>query len=413
MFVYQQALPARTLLPLTSAQSGIFHHQCQHDGNPFYNVGGYIRLDRPNLGRLRRAHARLVETYEVFKLRIVMNDAGVHQTHSVKVNTDLALVDLSAWHDPERAAQAWLDDLFSTSIALEDGELYRSTLLKLSDSLFFYVGMGHHIALDGIGFVNWGTTLARFYSDVSGAWLPGEAELSNAELVGRDGAYRNSGRYQKDRDYWARKVGYFNDGLFSRAYGDQQGHARSAREVLPVTPQLQAKLLALCETLGVERHQLVLAMLTVYFSQSYNADSVVIGTPLHGRHAEAEKAKIGLFTQMLPLLVEVEAANCVAGLLEQIQRAQRELLRHRRFPVMEVANDPHNPRAKNQLFDFAYSYLPVGQDLLFEGQPGRLVYCSHGHEQLPLLVTYWDAHGTDGSALFFDYNLGYFSGPEI
>ncbi|MBM7093246.1 hypothetical protein JTP67_33040, partial [Streptomyces sp. S12] len=83
----------QTWLPLTSAQSGIFHHQCRNEGNPFYNVGGYIRLERPDLERLRAAHARLVQTFEAFKLRIAVDETGVRQMHAAAVDTDLALID--------------------------------------------------------------------------------------------------------------------------------------------------------------------------------------------------------------------------------------------------------------------------------------------------------------------------------
>lgn len=408
-------IQVRMRLPLTSAQSGIFHHQCRNEGNPFYNVGGYIRLESCDIDRLRLAHARLVETFEVFRIRIAVDDAGAHQTHAAAATAELALVDLSARPDPQAAADAWLDELFSTCLPVESGELHRAALLKLSDELHFYVGMGHHIALDGIGFVNWGAALARFYEDPSGDWLPRFAEVSYAELVERDRAYRDGDRYEKDLRYWAQKAQGFNDSLFSGVHDDAMPEARdrSARETLLLTPQLRAQLAAQSAAFGVERHQFVLALLSIYFSQSYRSDSVVVGVPLHGRQSEGERNKIGLLTQMLPLLVTVDPAAPAAGTLATIRHAQRELMRHRRFPVMEVANHPLNPRPKDQLFDFAFSYLPVGEDPSFGGTPGRLVYCSHRHEQVPLLVTYWDALEDDGSALFFDYNLGHFSAGDI
>ncbi|UXI66228.1 non-ribosomal peptide synthetase [Tahibacter amnicola] len=405
----------QTLLPLTSAQSSIFHHQCHNEGNPFYNVGGYIRLENPDVDRLTRAHARLVGSFEAFRLRIVVGEAGVHQTHAASCTVELPLVDLSAQDDPQGAAADWLEELFTTCIPLEDAPLYRAALLKLTEHLYFYVGMGHHIALDGIGFVNWGAALARFYGAPSEGSLDLPLEVPNAALVERDQAYRSSDRYVKDRRFWTQKTRGFNDSLFPALQGDvpAQTRRRSAREVLPISPALQATLSTLGAKLQVERHQLVLAVLAVYFSQSYCSDSVVIGIPLHGRHDEGERAKIGLLTQMLPMLVEVDPTASVAGVVGAIRRGQRELLRHRNFPIMEVANDPGNPRPKDQPFDFAFSYLPVGDDPLFDGKPGQLVYCSHHHEQMPLLVTYWDAQDAAGSALFFDYNLGHFPAAEI
>jgi amino acid adenylation domain-containing protein len=405
----------KTRLPLTLAQSSIFHHQCHNEGVPFYNVGGYIRLENPCIERLMSAHARLVQSFEAFGTRIHIDTHGVFQSIVENRTRDLPLVDLSARQCPQQAADEWLEQLFSSCIPLENNELYRSYLLKLTDTLHYYVGMGHHIALDGIGFVNWAEALARIYSDSSQQELQNRAEFPIRLLVDRDLAYHGSERYERDRRYWGEKLTRFNDCLFPlpQHHSQHNATARSRREILDLSPQLHSKLMVLSERVGAERHQLVLALLAVYFSQIYSADSVVFGTPLHNRHSEEERAQIGLFTRMVPLLVEVAGEDTLARVLEKNRRAQQELLRHRHYPIIEIANHPQNRRDKNQLFDIGYSYLPVGRDPLFDSSPGKLVYCSHHHELSPLLVTYWDAQGAAGTAFHFDYNLAYISPGEI
>ncbi|WP_295936065.1 non-ribosomal peptide synthetase, partial [uncultured Xanthomonas sp.] len=406
-----------TWFPLSSAQSGIYLHQCKEQENPLYNVGGYIRLDRPDVPRLQRAHARLVRTHEAFRIRIHVADTqdGARQSliDGSAVGCDLCLIDLSARKDPNAAAEAWIDALFAQCIPLEDAELHRAALLKLSDSVYWYVGMAHHIAVDGMGFVNWAHTLARYYDEDGADASATMDEPSYADLAARDADYLGSAQYERDRRYWSGQVARFPDGVFANDMTAVADNAkRSVRQRMPLTPQLYRKLGELATRLGVESHAVLLGVLSVYFSQCYSADALVIGIPQHGRQGARERAKIGLFTQMLPLVVEPDVHAGMASLLDCIGRGQRQLLRHRRYPLTGILHPSGNRRPHGQPFDFAYSYVPAGAALAFDTVPAQLVYCSHDHEPNPLLATFWDGGSADSSILL-DFNLGCFSVSHI
>jgi amino acid adenylation domain-containing protein len=410
-------LSVHTWFPLSSAQSGIYLHQCKEQGNPLYNIGGYIRLERPDVARLQRAHARLVRTHEAFRIRVHVADTqdGARQSliDGDAVSDDLPLVDLSTRRDPHAAARAWIGALFAQCIPVEDAELHRAALLKLSDSVYWYVGMAHHIAVDGMGFVNWAHRLARYHDeDGADASAPAD-EPSYAELAARDADYLGSAQYERDRRYWSDQAARFPDSLFADDMTSVADDARrSVRRRMPLTPQLYRKLGELATRLGVEAHAVLLAVLSIYFSQCYSADALVIGIPQHGRQGARERAKIGLFTQMLPLVVELDIHAGMASLLDRIGRGQRELLRHRRYPLAGILHQPGNRRPHGQPFDFAYSYVPAGAGLAFATVPAQLVYCSHDHEPHPLLATFWDGGSADSSILL-DFNLGCFSAAHI
>lgn len=411
----EKEFPVQIKTPLTSVQSAIFHHQCRNGNSAFYNVGGYIDLDNLNIERLRVAHARLVETFEVFRLRIDVDEGGVFQLCVPPEDGTLRQLDFSGAECPMDAASEWLTELFATALPMERNPLYRAALLKLSESRYLYVGMAHHVAVDGIGFVNWAAALSKFYEDPQGQWLSHWPDLSNVDIVARDRDYMAGDRRAKDLAYWEAKLPRFNDFLLPRRSFGQDPGARvdSLREIVHVSPAMHSKLEALARIVGAERHQVVLGLLVVYIGLVYSGASVVVATPLHGRHSEAERCKIGLLTQMLPLLVGLDASMSFAGVLEGARRAQRELLRHRRLPVSDIVNHPEMRRSRDELFDVGYSYLPAGEGPMFDGRPAPLTYCSHNQEQIPLLLTYWDAGSEGGSQLLFDHNLAYFSTTDV
>ncbi|WP_080639746.1 non-ribosomal peptide synthetase [Xanthomonas arboricola] len=399
--------------PLSSAQSGIYLHQCREEGNPLYNVGGYIRLDHPEVERLRRAHARLMRSHEAFRIRVRVADATGGALQSLidpdAVDSELVYVDLSADADPVSAAQQWVHALFAATIPIEDAQLHRAALLKLSDRLYWYVGMAHHLAVDGMGFMNWAHTLARYY-DEDAMWDGACAiEPRIADIAARDADYAGSAQCARDDAYWSGQAMRFCDSVFAndmRAVGDAGG---SVRVQMSLTPGMYANLDALADRWDSDVHAVLLALVCACFTQCYSVERLVVGIPQHGRQGASERAKIGLFTQMLPLVVEADVQAGIAPLLADIARGQRELLRHRRYPLASILQKPAYRRDAAQPFDFAYSYVPAGDDLAFGGVPAQLVYCSHDHEPHPLLVTFWDAGAAGDSVVLLDFNLGCFS----
>nr|WP_232116125.1 non-ribosomal peptide synthetase [Luteimonas sp. XNQY3] len=393
-------------MPLTSAQEAICRHHDVNDGSPFYNVGGYIELGRCDVDRIRLAHARLVETFDTFSMRISVDASGGYAATLVEGHPPLEVVDLSGQRDPDAAAAAWIEVVFSTAFRFDDTSLYRAALLRLRHDRHFYVGMGHHVLLDGAGFLNWGAALARFYEEPSGRWLQAYPAMTHLALLERETQYASSERCRTDAAWWEAQVRGFNDSLFPGASVPASTRAgRSGRVRVPLTDARLAQLHRIARRVDAEPHHVVMALLAVYFARTHRSPSVVVGSPVHGRATERERNSIALFVQMLPLRVGIITQDSLAALIKEVLRTQRQVHRHRRYPASTITTHPANPRSTSRPFDFAFSYLRVGAAPMINGAAAPLVYCPHGHEQHPLLVTYWEGADEESSVLLFDHNL--------
>ncbi len=392
------------LFPLSLTQADIYFDQLRHGDSPLYNVGGYIRCGAVDVARLKVAHRRLVCGHDVFGIRVIVNDEGIWQGISTVRNTALPVLDLSNGEDPAAAADAWQTSLFESAFPIHDMELFAARLLKLGDDEYRYLGVAHHIIMDGWGFSNWGRLLCRLYGDPLAA---NEAEIRWREIALDDEKYMASERYAGDKEYWAETLKAPPALLFSPRYRHKFVDDRSAaggRRIVEISRAELAEIQSQVAGAGAGSAHYLLAMLAVYFTHALGQNRLVFGLPFHNRKNHARKKMTGVFTSVSPLCVEVLPESSFAELVQSIHQRQKEAFRHQRYPLGHIVRDLAGPGDQRALYDVAFNYLKLGSALPFDGRECELVYLSHNHEATPLLVTLCE-YGDHGPVhLQLDYN---------
>lgn len=417
------------VLDLSMVQQDIYFDQLHFPNSPVYNIGGYIDLPRIDVARLTQAHQHLVQQHDAFGLRIVTHEGGVGQTVSSHRTLALPIIDFSSEASPKTAATEWLNTHFQQAITLEDSELFRACLLKISDDNWYYVGMAHHISMDGWGFANWAERLGTYYqsTDVE------EKAKPWAQVIEKEKAYIAGTRYEKDKAYWQAQLADFPEPILSPYYFQEmrfqsqqfQGQVSqesraetknlaipSHREILPISAKRHAELAEKGKALGVPVAQLYQALVTLYFSRFYGVDELVLGSPVHNRSDKADKSTLGAFISVIPVRLQTEKSQTLQSLCDQIKTRMRQNFKHQRFPSgamrRELQEANHN-NERRSLFEIGFNYLKLDSDLDIDGQSANLVYLSHNHEQTPIMMTIWEYGEGQGVELQMDHNLAYFS----
>lgn len=395
---------------LTLTQNDIYLDQLKHPGNPLYNVGGYIDLRDIDMDRLNEIHGRLVSREEIFGLRVATTpDNGVRQCIASLRSVDLPLMDLSREADPLRHARAWLHNFMATPIAIENGPLFKAQLVKLSANHYWYVGLAHHIAMDGWGFSNWASALSDLYNDSSASnalsptWQ--DAALDDEDYVG-------SGKFHSDRAYWRQRVteaqSLFNLRYRAASAGEQE--AVSRRRAISISRQKFNALVALARTMDVSVSQLFLGLLSVYLHRISSERRILIGVPFHNRRKAAYKRVLGVFMGMSVLSVDMPDDERTFGEhVRSMGRQQLSDLRHQRYPLSGIVRDLGLAGKRRTPFEVAFNYLRLGGAMRFGEGEGALVYVSHHHEPLPLMVTLCEYGEAGEVELQLDHNLDYIS----
>ncbi|WDE02114.1 non-ribosomal peptide synthetase [Thalassomonas actiniarum] len=393
--------------PLTLAQQDIYFDQLHHQGSPLYNIGGVIRFKKLDIPRLQAAHKKLVSQHDAFGLRIVESETGLGQYVSNERTSDLPLIDFSSESNPPQAAQLWLKDLFETGLDIDDCELFRSYLLKISNEQYQYVGFAHHLILDGWGFANWAKQLGCIYNNepehVSGDWQ----SVADSDL-----AYQQSKRYQKDKVFWQSELENLPQPALPPLYQEQYQDTKtppSHREILTIPHALHRQLALKAKEANTSASQAYLAILSLYFSRLLNGKEFIVGIPSHNRRSQADKNMVGIFTGVSPLRVSVDLSQNFNQLCESLSSGLKHIYRHQRYPIGNMHQEAQNGQHRGSLYDIAFNYLKLDSQLEVEGHEADLVYLSHNHEQTPLMFTVWEYGENQDVEIQLDHNLSYIS----
>ena len=393
---------------LTLSQNDIYFDQLHHPDNPLYNIGGYLRLCPVDIDKLIAAHQKLIETEEIFGLRIFSSADGVVQTISHNRTTELQIIDFALKPDPQAEANLWLKQLFETPFDINNVELFKAALLKMADNQYWYVGLSHHLAMDGWGFSNWGSRLAALYNgeqmlQTDGAWQA---------IALADQKYLSGKKYSSDRDYWQQQKGLGGEPLLTPHYFESM--SSSSREILTIDSAQFDAIVSFAASVKVGVSHVFLGLLACYFSRVYSPTDLVIGLPFHNRKNHQQKQMLGSFASVSPMVVNVLPQQTFIELVQSLASGQKKHLRHQHYPVGHIIHDLKSAGRQSQsLYDIAFSYLQFAEQPNFVGSEAQLVYLSHNHESTPLMVTVWAFGQTKKTEIQLDYNVSYFAASEI
>jgi len=361
-------------IPLSLSQKDIYFDQLHRLSNPMYNIGGYMTLARVDVARLNYAHQMLIRRFAAFGVRICQDNSDVYQIISDDRTTDLPLLDFSSELNPAKTCDDWLRQRFEQPFSLHDSELFSAYLLKLDDDTYRYVGLAHHLIMDGWGFANWTRDLCHFYNqqDPHGndVWLDNLTQ----ELL-----YLNSEKYLQDAEYWREQCSAGNDKLFSAFYrGDFDKKKVPSGRAIVNMPSEQSRLIkAFCKEHNLAAPHLLLACLSAYFARAYDTSSLMVGIPSHNRKKYEEKVSLGLFVGVNPLKIRfTEPQLSVVDLAHNIAKQQKKAYRHQRFPLGHVIAQIPGLTDKSELYEVGFNYLKLDSKLNFDGHESQLVYLS-------------------------------------
>ncbi|MFZ5505372.1 MAG: non-ribosomal peptide synthetase, partial [Pseudomonadota bacterium] len=324
----------------------------------------------------------------------------------------LALIDLRAEADPAAAAERWIAEQFSRPFAVDDAELFRAALLRVGEAEFRYVGVAHHVLLDGWGFANWARRLGELYQTDT---LPAAPSIDWRAAALDDAAYPASLRFAADREFWRTALPAFAGEVlpaFHRGRYADPNCVPSVRHTLVVDAARYARIAAAASAAGSGIVQVLLALLTAYCARVSSSDVLVLGVPSHGRRSAADKQAIGVFTNVSPLAIELAGCDSVVALAQRIGERQKASYRHQRYPLGQILRDRGSSGPAARIYDIAFSYLKLDSGLVIDGEPASLHYVSHGHEKTPLLLTVWEYGANRPVELQFDLNLAHVSDDE-
>lgn len=391
---------------LHEAQLGMWMAQRLAPAERVFNVAQYLEITGPlEVPKLVASVQEVLARAEPVRVRFVEYAGEVRQIVEPPGGFTPEIIDLSDVEDPELAAMEWMQSDISAPVSLDSAPLYGSAIFKVGVDRHFWYLRAHHSVVDGFS----GWTIARRVSEhystgVTLRLFPGIEEISADEQL-----YRESERYDRDRQYWLSELADWPDRSslsHQNIPGPDVVHRHSAELQSP------GALRAAAHQAGTTWGRLAIAASVAYVHQASGADDVVLGMPVTARTGRVLFEAPSMVSNIIPLRVRIDQSMTGNGLLRAVSRAVGHALIHQRYRFEDIRRDHGLGVTDRQLFSAEVNVMSFDNRMQF-GSASAVLHNLSNLITEELAITLFGAPDSGALRLDIDGSARRFDGPDL
>ncbi|QUH28821.1 non-ribosomal peptide synthetase [Vallitalea guaymasensis] len=378
-------LKEENLYPLTSYQRDIWIQQCLYPNRQLYNIGAYFVIEGSvEYEIFQKAINILIEENDALRINIIKKDGQYYQKIHPQLNYHVDFHDFSKENNPIKECLEWIENETIKPFDLYNNFLFKYSLIKVNENLFYWYMLKHHVITDG-----WGCSLAMGKMVNIYNRLINEDDTKEEILVQRIGEqksnsyvnfimdninYMESDTYKKNADFWNDYYKEVPELLMKRNAAKMQGTITSARKTLIVKWDIYEKIMKYTKEKGCSTFHYMLGILYLCFSKIYDKNEFIVGVPILNRKNAVQKNTLGLFVNLIPLRINCDESESFDIVLNKIKLELLRCYRHKKFPLGEILKlAKKDSETKGNIFDVTLSFEKFDFDKRFAGH--RTVTC--------------------------------------
>ncbi|MFF5211563.1 amino acid adenylation domain-containing protein, partial [Streptosporangium sp. NPDC000396] len=374
-----------SFLPLSAAQSGIWHAQRITPDEPIH-IAQYIEISGPVNPEVFASAVRLAaRDVEAIHLRIVEGGQVVEAREPQCPFLDLG---------DERAALEWMRAELESPF--DENSLLATALLRVGGDRYFWYLRCHHVIMDGYSGPMVAQRLAEVYTALIEGRDPEPGRLGSLEvLLEEDAAYRASARFEADRRHWLGKLADL-PAVPALSSGTAAPTSRFRRwsETLGKGDAVALTEAALSH--GTSVSGLMIAATAAFVGRLAGAREVVLGLAVTARTTPTARCTPGMLSNVLPLRLAVRPEMTLAELVGQVTREVGRLLVHQRYRYEDLRRE-----VRGRLFGPVVNIMRFDYDLKFAGHAATAHALATGPVE-DLSINLYD--GSDGRGVRIDFD---------
>jgi amino acid adenylation domain-containing protein len=402
------------LYPLTHPQMGIWYLEKFYPETAIGNIVGTVIIKGDiDYHSLEKAVNIAYEKNDAMRFRITEADGHPLQYVSEYSYSKLNFVDLS--HEDSKTLEEWSDIQAREPFHLLDSSLFQISLIKTGPYSGGFCIKCHHIVSDA-----WTMTivinqiLEYYWRLVNQVEMPKENRPSYIEYILKEIEYKNSQKYQKDKEFWhtmfetiPEKTTLANNLRNSRS-------TKAVRESFIIEPELLSKINSFCNENRISVFTFFLSALLIYISRTTQKKDLTVGTPVLNRSNAREKDTVGMFVNTIPFRIHIDENMNFISFSNHVSKEWRALLRHYRYPYDILLK---NLREKHSSLDNLYDIVISYQNAKLNKSTYITEYESNwrfnGNQSDPLYIHISDRESSGSMFLDYDYLESLFTGQDI
>jgi len=370
-----QSIPRRSIrdtVPLSFAQQRLWFLNQLEPESPVYNESRVVRLVGDlEVGSLEKALNEIVARHEVLRTTIVLIDGTPQQRIADNRTVELPLIDLRAWTDSERDAEAQrlITEAIRHPFDLSRDLMLRVLLLRLAVEEYILVLVKHHIASDGWSSrILWQelTTLYRAFTAGQPNPLP-ELPIQYADYAVWQRDWLQGEVLENQLAYWKKQL----DNIATlqlptdRPRPSVQSYS-GARQYLVLSKDLSERLKALSRREGVTLFMTLLAVFQTLLHRYTRQEDIAVGAPIAGRTRPEIEGLIGFFVNTLVMRTDFSGNPSFRKLLGRVREVALGAYAHQDLPFEKLVEElkPERSLGYSPLFQVMFVFQNASRTAL-------------------------------------------------
>lgn len=361
---------------LSDAQSGLWYAQRLDPANPIYNTGQYVEIDGPlNVAAFREAVNQAMAESPALAVRVAESE-GILQT--AESPAELAVEDLSGEQDAFSIAQERIARDMSTPLDPMLGGLTAQRVYVLGPDRFIWYQRIHHLVIDGYGT----SLLTKRICDLYSARVENRAPLTSGfgsydAVLAEERAYRDSAKWQSDRDYWMTE---FADR--PEVAGIGRGIPTTSRTfhrvACALTESFAQGLRERCDTSGISWPDVMVALVGAFIHRHAGGAEAIVGVPTMNRMGSVSARVPSMVMNVLPVRVAIDEAAPLHDWLIGVGRKLRDARRRGKYRSEQLRRDLGLLGGTRRLHGPLINVLPFDESPALAGCRTRIVVLGTG-----------------------------------
>ncbi|WP_433684054.1 amino acid adenylation domain-containing protein [Nocardia sp. CA-119907] len=327
---------AISYVPLSAGQRGLWLAQKLSPDVPI-SEAQYIELRGDlDVDLLREVSIRAGRELQSGYLRLVEVDGEPYQVFDPSLESSSPVIDVRGAPDPVAAGLEWMRRDYTKPLDMTRDRLFGSAVVRVGDQHYLLYSRIHHVAMDGYaGMMNMNRIAALYTAAVQGRTAEPYQAADVRALYDADRNYRESKRFTDDQEYWLHKLADVGDES-SLVDGHAPARADSTIATAELSPMMVQRIERAAEALNASPSAVVIAAFGCYLARMTGRDDVMVNIPVSGRTNAVLRRSGGVFVNVAPLPLTLDAGDTVATLTRRVQSDLIGALRHQRCGLTDI-----------------------------------------------------------------------------
>src|SRR5579883_695771 len=371
--------------PVTSMQQSLWYLWKTNPQNPFYNIGATFVIDcYLDEKTLCDALLTILSKHGMLYTRFRQNPESQEIEQRIEPFSREELLSRIEFCPPAKDladAMAQAQRNYRRPFDLERDTLFRGLYLPIRDGQSIFMLVGHHSVIDGLSLQLLLRELAACYTELLAKQSRSFPQFSPAtkSRFAQFVTWQHRGSQEPAaRRFWQEKVQEMKPCEFPKDGADSatfEGKILECRS----QPGLGRQLVAFCREQNVSSFVTMLAAWFVTVAQFCHQNEITVGVPFHGRTHPSFDNEVGMFVNLIPLSLSLQAQQHYSALVKKLAEELSQAMEHGNFSLGAIAALTHKresgatelvntPFSEKLMIDFP---LPYTRSTFIEMDTGR------------------------------------------